>query len=156
MYLWFCMYVYTYIHSCHSFFRQPHTIDTYYFLCCSGTNDSFGLWLMWTQVGTCSKVLEYTSLLDSTPQRHAATIPGIKLYHLVYVYMPACAHAPHIKFKTFISRNFIRTLRCFRTPEDRYVPWVLTRWRRANIKGRNVTVAPFASISWLHVLEKTL
>jgi len=29
--------------TCHSFFRQPYTTDTYYFLCCSGTNDSFGL-----------------------------------------------------------------------------------------------------------------
>jgi hypothetical protein len=32
--------------SCHSFFRQPYTTDTYYFLCFSGKNDSFGLWLM--------------------------------------------------------------------------------------------------------------
>jgi len=29
-------------------------------------------------------VLEYTSLPDSTPQRHAATIPGIKLSHHVH------------------------------------------------------------------------
>jgi hypothetical protein len=29
-------------------------------------------------------VLENTSLPDSTPQRHAATIPGIKLSHLVH------------------------------------------------------------------------
>jgi hypothetical protein len=32
--------------SSHSFFGQPYTADTYYFLCCSGTNESFGLWLM--------------------------------------------------------------------------------------------------------------
>jgi hypothetical protein len=31
---------------CHSFFREPYTADNYYFLCCSETNDSFGLWLM--------------------------------------------------------------------------------------------------------------
>jgi hypothetical protein len=30
-------------------------------------------------------VLEYTSLPDSTPQRHAATIPGFKLSHLVCI-----------------------------------------------------------------------
>jgi len=35
------------------------------------------------QVGTCPNVLEYTSLPDSTTQRHAATIPGIKLSHLI-------------------------------------------------------------------------
>ena len=69
--------------SCHSFFRQTYTTDTYNFLCCSGTNDSFGLWLIYTQVGTCTNVLKYKSLPDSTPQRHAATIPGIKLSYLV-------------------------------------------------------------------------
>jgi len=31
-------------------------------------------------------VLEYTSLPDSTPERHAATIPGIKLSHLVHIH----------------------------------------------------------------------
>jgi len=36
------------------------------------------------QVGTCPNMLEYTSLPDSTPQRHTVTIPGIKLLHLVY------------------------------------------------------------------------
>ena len=35
--------------------------------------------------GTCPNVFEYTSLPDSAPQRHAATNPGIKLSHLVYV-----------------------------------------------------------------------
>jgi hypothetical protein len=39
----------------------------YYFLCCWGTNDSFGLWLMYTPVGAFPNVLEYTSLPDSTP-----------------------------------------------------------------------------------------
>ena len=29
-------------------------------------------------------MLEYASLPDSTPQRHAATIPGFKLSHHVY------------------------------------------------------------------------
>jgi len=37
------------------------------------------------QVGTCPNMLEYMRLPDSTPQRHAATIPGIKLSHLIYV-----------------------------------------------------------------------
>jgi len=36
-----------------------------------------------TEVGTCPNELEYTSLPDSTPQRHTATILGIKLSHLV-------------------------------------------------------------------------
>ena len=30
-------------------------------------------------------MFEYISLPDSTPQRHAATIPGIKLSHLVHL-----------------------------------------------------------------------
>jgi hypothetical protein len=68
--------------SCHSF-CQPYTTNTYYFLCCSGTNDSLGLWLMQTQIWTCPNVLEYTSLPDPTTQRHAATIPGIKFSHYV-------------------------------------------------------------------------
>ena len=33
----------------------------------------------------CPNALEYTSLSDSTPQRHAATIPGITLSHLIFV-----------------------------------------------------------------------
>jgi len=40
------------------------------------------------QVETCPNVLECTSLPDSTPQRHAATIPGIKLSHLVFWFSP--------------------------------------------------------------------
>jgi hypothetical protein len=35
------------------------------------------------QVERCPDVLGYISLPDSTPQRHAAAIPGIKPLHLV-------------------------------------------------------------------------
>jgi hypothetical protein len=35
------------------------------------------------QVGTCPSVIGYMSLPDSTPQRHAAAIPEIKLLDLV-------------------------------------------------------------------------
>ena len=45
------------------------------------------LWLMKTQVGACPNVLEYTGLPDTTPQRHSATILGIKLSHLVFIYV---------------------------------------------------------------------
>jgi len=38
---------------------------------------------MYTQVGTCQNMFEYKILPDSTPQRHAVTIPGIKLSHLL-------------------------------------------------------------------------
>jgi hypothetical protein len=38
-------------------------------------------------VGTCPNVLEYTRLPDPTPQRHAATVPGIKLSYLVYGFL---------------------------------------------------------------------
>jgi hypothetical protein len=36
------------------------------------------------QVGTCPDVFGYMSLPDSTPQRHAAALPGIKSSHLVF------------------------------------------------------------------------
>jgi len=38
---------------------------------------------MLKHAGTCPNVLQYTSLPDSTTQRHGATIPGIQLSHLV-------------------------------------------------------------------------
>ena len=39
-------YVFAAPDSCHSFFGQPYTTDTHYFICSSGTNESFGMWLM--------------------------------------------------------------------------------------------------------------
>ena len=46
-------------------------------------------------VWTCPNVLEYTSLPDSTPQWHAATIPGIKLLHHVYQHTCSCFITMH-------------------------------------------------------------
>ena len=37
--------------------------------------------------GTCPNMLQYTSLPNSTPQRDAATIPGIKLSHHMFLRM---------------------------------------------------------------------
>jgi len=57
-------------------------------------------------------VLEYTSLRDSTPKRHAATVPGIKLSHLVCMHV--CMYVIplfqlHDKLSDFL-RNLIHTL----------------------------------------------
>jgi len=69
-----------------------------------GTNDSFGLSLMQTQVGTCPNVLEYTSLHESTPQRHAATLPGNKLSHHVTRFYSLVHHTRCFAFLFFLYR----------------------------------------------------
>jgi hypothetical protein len=58
---------------------------------------------MQTQIGTCIHVLGYKSLPDSTPQRHAAAIPGIKLSH--YVITKLLAHRYETEKNIYQTNN---------------------------------------------------